>query len=42
LRPFRFTIAETGEHPSLTDRIIRDDQTEVWNIVCSADPVPSY
>ncbi|HEY7243965.1 MAG TPA: FkbM family methyltransferase [Xanthobacteraceae bacterium] len=35
LRPFRFTIAETGEHPSLADRIIREDQTEIWNIVCS-------
>jgi FkbM family methyltransferase len=37
LRPFQFTIAETGEHPSLADRIIRDDQTEIWNIVCSTE-----
>jgi FkbM family methyltransferase len=51
LRPFQFTIAETGEHPSLADRIIRDDQTDIWNIVCSTggcldaktvrSPVPS-
>ena len=33
LRPFQFTVAETGERPSLSSPLLKDDQVDVWNVV---------
>jgi FkbM family methyltransferase len=33
LRPFRFLVAETGELPSTSAPILRNGQTDIWNVV---------
>jgi FkbM family methyltransferase len=33
LRPFRFIVAETGERPLPSTRLLKNGQTEVWNVV---------
>jgi FkbM family methyltransferase len=37
LRPFHFLIAETGERPSTSVPILRDGQSQIWNIVAWTD-----
>src|ERR1700674_101103 len=33
VRPFRFLVAETGELPSTSAPILRNGQTDIWNVV---------
>jgi FkbM family methyltransferase len=33
LRPFQFLVAETGERPSTSTRLLKNGQTDIWNVV---------
>lgn len=41
LRPFHFVIAETGEPPSLSMPLLREQQAETWNLVAWTHSAPS-
>ena len=41
LRPFRFVVAETGERPSTSAPLLRNGQTDIWNVVGWTHSYPS-
>jgi FkbM family methyltransferase len=40
LRPFHFLIAETGQRPSLSAPILKEGQTDTWNLVAWTHSTP--